>query len=384
MNNSLHIPLIIFTIGTVALASCKTEDIAAPTYSRCAATYTAHPLHGTYSQLLSTYHTGTEAPGSIIGIKRAGQPAWVGAAGYSNLSHRSAMDACTPFRTASVTKMFTATVVMRLAEAGLFHLDDKVTVLLPELRGRIPQIDEITILHLLNHTSGLGHPTDDDRDYQLGLINNPGYFAGWNARKRLDRFVYGKPLKHSPGTRTYYSNAGYWLLEWLVEKATGKPFATNLNNLIIQPLHLENTYIAKQPNPDVARGYNKTGGLLKDVTVWDAADSDGDPASGIISTATDLLTFGEALFGGRLVNEESLNMMTSILPGPDCDNCGYGLGMEAWVTGPFSGYGMNGSSLGVDANLIYFPEQQTAIVVFSNYGGGNRKDVIEAFIRASA
>lgn len=361
--------------------SCQREEIAAPDHNLCSAVYTAHPLHGRYIELLQAYQSGTVAPGSIAGVKQAGQPAWVGAIGYSNLAHRSAMDACTPFRTGSITKIFTATLLLALVDAGELRLDDKLTLHLPELRGRIPQVDQITIRQLLNHTSGLSHPTDDNLTYQLGLINNPDHFSNLTSRERLRRFIYDKPLRHTPGSRSYYSNAGYWLLEWVVEAVTGKSFAENLYERIFAPLGLADTYLVKRANPDVARGYNSSGGRLQDVTRWDAADGDGDPSAGIVSTAADLLTFGDALFSGQLLSQQSLDAMTTIFADPYCDDCGYGLGVEAWKAGQFSGYGMNGSSLGVDVNLIYFPQQQTTVVLFSNYGGGNRKDIIEEFLR---
>jgi len=369
--------------ATLSAVSCQQEEIAVPDYRLCSATYTTHPLHERYNELLQAYQNGTVSPGSIAGVKQAGQPAWVGATGYSNLAHQSVMDACTPFRTGSVTKVFTATVVLTLTEAGKLRLDDPVTTHLPGLRGQIPHVDEITIRQLLNHTSGLGHPTDDDVHYQLGLINNPDYFARLTPRERLQRFVYDKPLKHLPGSRTYYSNAGYWLLEWIVEAATGKAFAESLREWVLAPLGLADTYLVKRVNPAVARGYNRSGSRMQDVTRWDAADGDGDPAAGIISTAADLLTFGEALFGGRLVSQQSLDAMTAMFADPHCDDCGYGLGIETWKVGRFFGYGMNGSSLGVDANLIYFPEQLTTVMLFSNYGGGNRKEVIEGFVQLS-
>ena len=362
-------------------ASCHEEEIAAPTDTVCTIVYTSHPLHGQYMELLQAYQRQTLAPGSIAGVKQVGQPAWVGATGYGNLAHQSPMDVCTPFRTGSVTKMFTATLVLALTETGELGLDDKITAHLPALRSQVPQADEITIRQLLNHTSGLGHPTDDDLEYQLGLINNAGYFARLSPRERLHRFIYDQPLKHTPGATTYYSNAGYWLLEWVVETATGKSFAECLQERILTPLGLRETYLTKRENSRVARGYNSSGNYLQDVTQWDSADSDGDPAAGIISTAADLLTFGEALFGGVLLSQQSLEAMTAIFADPHCHDCGYGLGIEPWTVGPFIGYGMNGSSLGVDANLIYFPEQRTTVVLFSNYGGGNRKDVLEQFLR---
>lgn len=115
--------------------------------------------------------------------------------------------------------------------------------------------------------------------------------------------------------------------------------------------------------------------------MWDRADSDGDPAAGLVSNAHDLLVFGEALFTGNLVSDSSLALMKETTSFPSCNgDCGYGLGIESWQTAEHSGYGKNGSSLGVDANLIFFPDQSTTIVIFSNYGGGNNKDVIDLLL----
>jgi len=117
------------------------------------------------------------------------------------------------------------------------------------------------------------------------------------------------------------------------------------------------------------------------VTIWDRADSDGDPSAGVISDARDLLLFGEALFTGHLVSDTSLALMKTTTSFPSCGgDCGYGLGIESWHTGQNSGFGKNGSSIGVDANLIYFPEQQKTIVIFSNFGGGNDKSIIDTLL----
>jgi D-alanyl-D-alanine carboxypeptidase len=364
-------------------ASCQQEEIALPSLGTCTSEYTDHPLHEAYSELLNTYQKSTLAPGSIMAVKQVGEEPWIGAKGYSNLAHKTAMTVCTPFRTGSVTKMYTAALVLKLAEKGFFSLDDKVSTHLPGLKSKINGVEEISIRQLLNHTSGLSHPTDDNLEYQLGLINNPEYFARLSSRQRLTRFLYHKPLKHTPGSRTHYSNAGYWLLEWVVMSATERPFTESLQEHIFTPLGLNETYLSRKEDKNVSRGYNSSGPHLQDVTRWDAADSDGDPAAGIISTAADLLVFGEGLFSGKLLNSASLASMIAIFEDPHCMDCGYGLGIEKWTLGPYTGFGMNGSSLGVDANLLYFPEQQTTLVLFSNYGGGNRKDILEAVLNRS-
>jgi D-alanyl-D-alanine carboxypeptidase len=213
------------------------------------------------------------------------------------------------------------------------------------------------------------------------LINNPDYISGMDYKSRLEHYVYDKPLMHVPGTESYYSNAGYWVLALIIEKITGKSIAENIEERITAPLNLSSTYLSKQDDRNIARGYNYSGNLMKDVTMWDRADSNGDPAAGLISTAHDLLLFGEALFTGNLVSDSSLALMKETTSFPSCNgDCGYGLGIERWQTAEHAGYGKNGSSLGVDANVIFFPDQSTTIVIFSNYGGGNNKEVIDRLL----
>lgn len=368
----------VLVVAPFAFAACSREQIDAPEMLSCAESYTGHPDNDAYQSALDAYVSQSEAPGSIIGVKKLNQPEWIGASGKSNLEHGTEMLACTPFRTGSVTKVFTAVVVMQLVEEGALSLDTTIVEVLPELNDEIPQADTITVEQLLNHTSGLKQPTDDDLNYQLALINSPKRIGGLDSRSRLDKYIYGKPLKNSPGTDSYYSNAGYWVLQWMIEEITGESLQQNLQDRILSPLNLADTYLEKRTNSNVSRGYNFSGNKLKDVTIWDSADSDGDPSAGIISTGYDLLIFGEALFSGTLVSDSSLALMKTTTSFPSCGgDCGYGLGIETWITEENSGYGKNGSSVGVDANVIFFPDKGTTIVLFSNYGGGNRKDVID-------
>lgn len=362
-----------FIIVGLSLSSCTKEEIPQPE-SRCEESYTSHPNNSLYSGFLDNYVSANQAPGSILGIKKWNEPAWVGSYGQSNIETGTYMTPCTPFRTGSVTKMFTAVVVMKLVEEGKFTLETTITQLLPEMNGNIPQAGSITVRQLLNHTSGLKQPTDDDVRYQTSLINNPDDIGNMDAAERLENYIYDSELKNQPGAGCYYSNAGYWMLQLIIEKITGRSLQQNMEEIIFQPLLMHDTYLEKRDDTNVSRGYNFSGNKMMDVSQWDRADSDGDPAAGIISTAPDLLKFGEALFTNQILSEESLAEMK-------ITTCDFGLGMESWVTEEGnSGYGKNGSSLGVDANLIYFPENEMAIVIFSNFGGGNYKQVIDEIL----
>lgn len=342
-----------------------------------------HPKNLVYANYLKEYVSKTKAPGSILAIKIESENLWVGSSGKSNLDDNSEMLPCTQFRTGSITKAFTAVVIMKLVEQNKLALNTTITEVLPKLDGKISNAHLISIKQLLNHSSGLRHPTDDNINYQLALINNSEFIGSLNAQKRLEKYIYGKSLKVQPGNGSYYSNSGYWVLQLMAEKVTGKPLQALMNEFIFQPFGLINTYLDKRDDSKVSRGYNFLGNRLTDVASWDRADSDGDPAAGIISTAEDLVKFTEALFSERIVSKASLDEMKITTRFSNCPNqdCGYGLGIESWNTAEYKGFGKNGSSAGVDANLIYFPAKKTTIVLFSNYGGGNQKSIIDKILQ---
>lgn len=280
---------------SVIWASCSKQELLQPDAVTCGADYSSHPDNSEYQVALDQYVSTSVAPGSVIGVKKYQETEWIGAYGINNLEFKTDFEVCTQFRCGSVTKMFTAVIVMQLYDEGELSLESTVAELLPEIKDEIPESETMTVTQLLNHSSGLKHPTDDDINYQLTLVNRPDYIGSLDHKERLEEYIYGKPLKNSPGTNSYYSNAGYWVLQLIIEKITGKSLQQNLEERIIFPLELDNTYLEKRDDRNVSRGYNFSGNKMKDVTIWDSADNDGDPAAGIISNAHDLLIFGEAL-----------------------------------------------------------------------------------------
>ncbi len=331
--------------------------------------------------LLSNYQKSNNLPGAIIGVKQFDHRGLVKAIGYSDLKNQIQMNDSIQFRCGSITKIFTAVIILQLVEEGKLGLDDTVTSILPELKPLINNAEYITIRQLLNHSSGLGHPTEDNWKYRFRMVFQPKYFYNSDFHERLKKYIYNDPLKHFPGTNQYYSNAGYWILAKVIEHIEEEGIDLVISKRICAPLGLHHTYLSKINDEKVARGYTRIGKKIKDVTKWDRADSDGDPAAGLISTACDLLKFGEALFNEQLISDSTLTKMLTINELEACSpNCEYGLGIEKWNTPLFNGYGKNGSSLGVDANLICFPQQQKVIVIFTNFGGGSDKGFMDRLI----
>lgn len=363
-------------------SACQTPP--EPAFEPCDdSDYTTHPKHAIYAGILNEYWLQNNLPGAVIAVQKAGEPLWIGATGKANLASGASMQTCTPFITASITKIFTATLIMQLKELNKIKLEDKLVDLLPEVKGRIPKVDQITVRQLLNHSSGLVHPSDDDQRYQLQILNNPEAMANMSIKQKLEKYVYDKPLVNHPGSGSHYSNAGYWLLQLWLEKETGKLLPDLMTEMLFKPLGMSQTYLNPKNNPGLARGYNWVGRKLTEVSSWDRADSNGDPAGGVISTAADLCLFAHALFSGNIITEASLAEMMETTKFPSCPNgdCGYGIGLETYHSKTESGYGKNGSLPGVDANLIYFPGQKATLVIFTNTGAGSRKDFMDELIK---
>jgi D-alanyl-D-alanine carboxypeptidase len=123
--------------------------------------YDQHPKNQLYLDALNKYKQDTYAPGSILLIDKPQEDLWIGAVGKSNLEFQTPARTNTLVRTGSVTKMFTAVVIMKLVEENQLTLDSKLGNLLPETSGNIPQSDQITVRHLLAHLSGIVDPPNE-------------------------------------------------------------------------------------------------------------------------------------------------------------------------------------------------------------------------------
>jgi D-alanyl-D-alanine carboxypeptidase len=366
----------------LVLTACEQAFIPKPTLPP-AADFSEHSRQAIYQQALDDYVKSNRLPGAVLLLHKAGEPLWIGARGSSNLEHRTAMQTNTPFRTASITKTFVATAIMLLQERGVLALDDPLTQLLPSVVGKVPQAETITLRHLLTHTSGIFDPTNDDVQYQLDLVNNPARRAAMSTDEVLTKYVYGHALLFTPGERYSYSNPNYMLIGKIIERKTGKSLQAVLEELILKPLKLTNTYLDVREDSNVARGYSNfySPGQLMDVTALDRAEADGGAYGGVVSTAADLFRFSEALFGGNLVSAASLQEMKAPFPVRQGETT-YGLAVDQWASDALGiGFGNNGTLAGTEANVFYFPQRKATFILLTNYGGGTRKDFLEEVLR---
>jgi len=282
------------------------------------------------------------APGAILLVRNGNHTTRL-TAGLADVRSKRPMRAADHFRIASVTKSYTASVVLQLVAEGKLALGDSVERRLPKL---VPNGERITIRQLLNHTSGL-FELESDRQ-----IMKP-YYAGeldhfWSMRQLVQRAVTHKPL-FAPGTRHSYSNTNYVVAGLIVEAVTGNSFGAELRSRIFQPLHLDLTSYPttpRMPTPYV-HGYTVLGKPGFDITHISPSLF---PASGaIISSVGDVADFYRALLSGRLLQPELVKAMKTTVPTGSRDSGtgatganGYGLGLMRWPTACGPGWGHDG------------------------------------------
>ncbi|MGW0337275.1 serine hydrolase domain-containing protein [Streptomyces sp. NPDC003011] len=228
------------------------------------------------------------------------------------------------FRVGSVTKIFTAVVLLQLVDEQRLKLDSPVNRHLP---GLLPD-DRITVRHVLSHRSGLYDYTND-----MFARTVPGFEAVrgkvFTYRQLVDRSL-RRPRTNAPGTTYAYSNTNFVVAGMLIEKLTGRPVGTEYQNRIIEPLGLRDTFYV-HPRTQIpgrhARGYltpDRAGAPLVDATRQTA--SWAQSAGAVVSATGDLNTFLTALLGGRLTSAAQLAQMRRWVPAGGTQ--AYGLGLR--------------------------------------------------------
>ncbi|KNH37902.1 serine hydrolase domain-containing protein [Bacillus toyonensis] len=280
-------------------------------------------------------------PGILANISKGGKT-WSYAAGIADVRTKKPMKADFRFRIGSVTKTFIATVLLQLSGENRLNLDDSIEKWLPGvIQGNGYDGNQITIRQILNHTSGIADYMNS-KDFDI-MDKKKSYTA-----EEFVKMGISLPPEFAPGKGWSYSNTGYVLLGILIEKVTGNSYAEEIENRIIEPLDLSNTFLPGNssviPGTKHARGYIQLDGAseLKDVTYINPGSSDGD----MISTADDLNKFFSYLLSGKLLKEQQLNQMLTTVP-TDREGTGYGLGIvEFKLPNGVSVWGHRGSVLG--------------------------------------
>ena len=305
-------------------------------------------------------------PGMVVWIDTP-EYQFTGASGLADVMNDVPMSPEGAFRIGSITKMFTATVIIQLAEDGILTLDDPLMLWLPDVAEQLPYGDEITLRHLLTHTSGIFNIVEHEAYYAdiftEAIIDETAGSVTLDCVQRdpndtLARYVYGKDALFEPGAQWYYSNTNYALLGMVIETAADMPLAEAYRTHIYEPLGMQSTFLDCYEDPliDVVHGYTGFGDSMADVT--ELHESVGWAAGGLVSTAQDLTAFARGVFNGTLFDDpESLSMMTTPVPGGS-----YGLGVSIQET--YMGHA--GWIAGFRSLLSYVPEVDTVVIMLYN------------------
>jgi CubicO group peptidase (beta-lactamase class C family) len=295
-------------------------------------------------------------PGAAALAAQDGKVLFRRAYGAACLENHVAATPETRYRIGSVTKQFTAAAALKLQEEGKLSVDDHLSKFLPDF----PRGGEVTVHHLLTHTSGIHSYT-----------NKPDFAAVstmFIEPRELIRSFRDDPYDFDPGRRFLYNNSGYFLLGHIVEKVSGLSYGDYLRKAFFEPLGMKASGVhdAREVIEAEACGYAWEGRVRK-APNWDM--SRAGAAGALYSTVDDLQRWNEALFSGRVLSEASFRAATTPAltaddPGPKDEGYGYGLALGKLRGLRTVSHG--GGLAGFRSQLLRIPERRFTAVVLVN------------------
>jgi D-alanyl-D-alanine carboxypeptidase len=347
--------------------------------------------------------------GMSVAIKVDGIALWQGSTGYSarnidaqnNLLPGGAIYAPGLLsRMYSVTKTFTAALVLELAREKAFALNEPISKYLPLLKVVNPSLNpNVTIQQLLAHESGFSDYTEE-MQLQIAVAFDPKHI--WTPYE-MASFVH---QINAPGTVRRYSSTNYVLLGAIIEAATGKPVEQHFRTRFFDRLHLKSMFLAERepignrgvlvaPHDNIS-AFNPIFQLTGQPTFPDtitkisrfplnAIASLAFTGGGLITNAADMAEWGNALFGGRATSYSTLQTMLksiSLTPDEDGDKLGYGIFTNTKISATDFFVGHDGSAPGYRALMFYQPERKMTIAILSNFAGAKLYEVAKALYEA--
>jgi D-alanyl-D-alanine carboxypeptidase len=269
----------------------------------------------------------------------------------------------TKFEIASLSKQFTAAVILQLVDSGKLNVDDPVSKYYPESPS---SWKGMTIHHLLTHTSGL--PENAWENFYKGKC------APYTTNEQVKTFR-DRPLGFQPGSSWKYRNTEYYLLAFIIEKLSGESYAAYLAHHIFEPLKMTHSGFPTMAAivPQMAEGYSHEGSTLQRREYFDRSMETG--AGGIYTTAEDLLRWNKALDSPGLLSAYALELMfTAHPPG----NYGYGWFVE---TSPRRRIYHEGGDPGFVAFEARYPDQHVVVIVLANEDDSPVRDIADAMAK---
>jgi CubicO group peptidase (beta-lactamase class C family) len=299
---------------------------------------------------------GKKASGVAILVSKEGRVLYKKGFGYADIEGKQLVQPGTKFRIGSITKQFTAAAILKLQEEGKISVADKLSKFLPDF----PRGGEVTIHHLLTHTSGI-HSYTGKPDF-IAKVTSP------ITEEELVASFKNDPYDFNPGERWEYNNSAYFLLGHIISKVSGKSYENFLRDNFFVPLGMNNTGIHKSSLKltNEAKGYTKEKDNYALATNWDMSWAGG--AGALYSTVEDLNTWNEALFNGKVLSEKSLQAaLTPVLLNSGAKSTpsyGYGLGINNYRGQDVVEHG--GGLHGFVSQLARYPEEKVNVVILTN------------------
>jgi len=272
--------------------------------------------------------------------------------GFANLEWDVPNTPTTKFRLGSITKQFTAASILLLEERGKLKVEDPVKKYMPDAPAAW---DKITIFHVLTHTSGIPSLTSFP-DFEA-------HEAQAMTPEKLVEWFRDKPLEFEPGTKWNYSNSGYILLGYLIEKISGQSYSEFVQQNIFTPLGMKDSGYDSNSAIIAHRAAGYTPGKSGAVNAGFVDMSIPFSAGALYSTTEDLLRWEQGLFGGKVLRPESLAKMTT----PFKQDYAFGLGVSTQ-----NGHKMiahDGGIQGFNTALAYYPDDKLVVAVLANVNG---------------
>ena len=311
------------------------------------------PFSELVSNIFKSAQTGITSGVAVL-VSKNGEIIYEKGFGYADVGNKVPVTPDTKFRIGSITKQFTASAILKLQEEGKISVTDKLSKFIPDF----PRGDEVTIQHLLTHTSGIHSFTD--RPGFMKFVTLP--VTSQAVVDTIKTFKYD----FNPGDRYLYNNSGFFLLGYIIEKISGKSLAEYFSDHFFKPLGMNNTSIY-QTNlvlGNEAYGFSIENGKITKAQNWDMSWAGG--AGAIYSTVKDLNTWNEAVFGGKVLKDESLKAAFTPLILNNKEKVDYGYG---WSLQDIRGMKFISHSGGLNGFLSYLerqPENKITVVVLCN------------------
>lgn len=311
--------------------------------------------------LLHSIEEHDEGMGSVA-ILKDGEMIYQKAYGYANIESKKKNDPNTLFRIGSISKTYTATLIMKAVEEGLLKLDDTLSKFYPDFKNS----DKMTISHMLQHRSGLYNFTNSPLYVQ--------YMTQPKTKAEMLEILLSTENSFEPDQKYEYSNSAYVLLSYILEDVYEMEYGDILNEKILSPLELEQTYFGKA----IDQSGNESVSYVR-TAQWKISPETNMMiplgAGGITATAKDVALFYEALFNDEIIQESSFQKMKEIK-----DGFGYGLFEMPYYDEKILGH--TGGIDGFQSVAVHFESENLTVALLCNAVSYRRNDILLGLLAA--